>query len=46
MEDRSFCHRFLQSTCEAVDLLKFYSKDCLSGDKFCCIESTCNSLRS
>ena len=46
MENAEFCFHFLQSTCEAVDMLKYYSKDCLSGDKFCCIESTCNSLRS
>jgi E3 ubiquitin-protein ligase HECTD4 len=46
MEIPEFCCKFLQSTCEAVDLLKYYSKDCLSGDTFCCIQSTCLNLRS
>lgn len=26
-----FIYRFLQSSCEAVDLLKYHSKDCLPG---------------
>ena len=46
LEEPEFACRFLQSSCQAVDMLKYLSKDCLPSDRFSTIETNTKMLRN
>ena len=46
LEDQEFACRYLQTSCQAVDMLKYLSKDCLPSDRFEPVDSATKKLRN
>ena len=46
LKDAEFSCRFLQSSCQAVDMLKCFSKDCLPSDRVSQVSSATEKLRN
>ena len=46
LEDPEFACKYLQHSCQAVDMLKYLSKDCLPSDRFEHVESATKKLRN
>ncbi len=46
LDDQAFACSFLKESCQAVDMLKYYAKDCLPSDSRCCTAFLCEHLRN
>ena len=46
LDEPEFACKFLQNSCQAVDMLKYLSKDCLPCDRFSTIETNTKRLRN
>jgi hypothetical protein len=45
MDESTIAKTFLQLSCQSVDMLKYFSKECQPSDKLCCSEHLCEQLR-
>ena len=45
MKEEQFARKFLERSCQSVDMLKYFSKDIQPSDKLCCTEFICSNLR-
>ena len=46
MTDEQFARKFLEESCQSVDMLKYFAKEAQPSDKECCSEFLCANLRA
>ena len=45
MREEQFARKFLEQSCQSVDMMKYFAKDIQPSDKLCCTEFICANYR-